>query len=287
MNILIEQWIQDYNCKNRSESEQAIKEILQNIVLLGLSRTSFFKEASFYGGTALRIFYGLQRYSEDLDFTLKQKNDNFRLENYFKAIETEMQSFGFDVSLEKIQKIDSDIDSAFLKANTKIHFLKIDTAKIFATGIQKNENIKIKFEIDTDPVTDFQTETKALFRPVPFSVDVLTQPCLFGGKMHALLFRKWKNRVKGRDFFDFIYYVGRNIPVNLKYLEKKMKVSAVLLENETLTQEKLISFYLQKIATVDFESAKSDVKSFIKDHRQLELWSKDFFISLAEQIQIE
>lgn len=287
MNSIIEEWILDYNCKDRKDYEQAIKEILQNIVLLGLSRTNFFKQASFYGGTALRIFHGLQRYSEDLDFTLRNKIDDFKFENYFKAIEIEMQSFGFEVSLEKIQKMDSDIDSAFLKMNTKIHFLKINTAKVFSNSIQKNENLKIKFEIDTDPVTQFSTEIKTLLRPVPFTVDVLTPSCLFGGKMHALLFRKWKNRVKGRDFYDFIYYISRKVPLNLKYLEFKMRASNSWTKDQPLDRESLTELYRQKILNVDFESAKLDVSNFITDQRQIELWSIHFFMSLIDQILVE
>ena len=119
MNRVIEAMLDRYKPQNNEERENAIKEIMQEIVLAGLSRGGFFDKAAFYGGTCLRIFHGLNRFSEDLDFALLEKNPNFQLEAYFPALEKEFQSYGIDIIIESKNKDEKNaIQSAFLKGNT-------------------------------------------------------------------------------------------------------------------------------------------------------------------------
>jgi predicted nucleotidyltransferase component of viral defense system len=220
----IDSLIAKYKPTTAQEFENALKETIQEITLAGLARAHFFEKAAFYGGTALRIFYGLPRFSEDLDFTLLSEQHDFSLKSYFNSVSETLGSFGLEVEIEEIdKKIKTDVDSAFLKANTKIHFLKIEAGKKFADKIQSNKKISVKFEVDTTPPLGFETEVKVLPPPITSSVKVLKPAYLFAGKMHAILFRNWKTRVKGRDFYDFLWYLGQKTPLNLGYLEAKMR----------------------------------------------------------------
>jgi hypothetical protein len=194
---MIKEWIAEFNPKNEEEVLDAMREIMQEIALAGLSRTDFFDKAAFYGGTALRIFHNLNRYSEDLDFSLLASNPDFSLEPYFSAIITEFESLGITVSInEKEKKHQSAIDSAFLKSETIWEELVLEDI-VKQAGVSSNKNIKIKIEVDRMPPLNFQTEENLLLKPFSFYVKCFTLSSLFAGKMHALLFRKWKNRVKG------------------------------------------------------------------------------------------
>jgi predicted nucleotidyltransferase component of viral defense system len=218
---MIKHWIDSYKPRNLQESEQAFREIMQEITLAALYRSNFFKYAAFYGGTALRIFHGLDRFSEDLDFTLLEKNTDFNLDPYFKAVIEEFEALGIKVSINKKQKsVTSSIDSAFLKAET------LWSELIFVNTIpQLNFTLKpifkIKIEVDTNPPLNFTTENLLLTKPFSFYVNCLTLPDLFAGKMHALLFRKWINRVKGRDLYDLEWYLKMGVQINLKHFYQR------------------------------------------------------------------
>lgn len=285
MNEAVEQMLNKYNPQSTEDYENALKEILQEIILLGLDRSGFFEKAAFYGGTALRIMYGLDRFSEDLDFTLLKPDLDFKLDKYFSGIEKELKSFGFDFSLKRIDKNnESTIESAFLKANTQILFLNIEGARGFAAEVQKGQTLKIKFEVDVDPVLSFDTEIKTLLLPSPYTVKTLTLPSLFAGKMHATLLRKWKTRIKGRDFYDVQWYLARNISVKKSYLEEKMIASEAL--KRPLTEDLLIELFENRVNTIDWEQAKSDVIDFLKDKNQVNLWSAEFFKQIIKKIHL-
>jgi predicted nucleotidyltransferase component of viral defense system len=264
-----------------------MKEIIQEIALLGLWRSKFFEKAAFYGGSALRILYGLERFSEDLDFSLLKKDKSFSLINYCIAIEDELKSFGFSVTVEKKEKkSESNIDSAFIKGGTLRNMIVIDIPSSITKKIYSEKKIKIKLEIDTDPPDGFETEAKYLFQPLPFSVNTYKMPYLFAGKMHAILCRGWGKRVKGRDWYDLVWYVGRNIPLALKHLENRMKQTGHMKEDEILTEELLKEKLQERIKTVDFYDAGKDVENLIKDQSSFELWSEDFFRVVCEKINI-
>lgn len=281
MNI-IEQMIKKYDPQSETELINALKEIFQEITLLGLYRGGFFDKAAFYGGTSLRILYGLERFSEDLDFSLLEKNKNFDIEKYFPSVVSEFEALGIEISLNKKSKSsDTNIESAFLKNDTSIHTLNIEAKGL--ENIHSGRKIKIKLEVDTNPPLKFQTESKTLLLPMTFNVRTMTLPNLYAGKMHALLFRSWKTRVKGRDWFDFEWYVKNNTPLNLEHLCQRMKESGNF-DKEILTKEEFAELLHNKIDTLDIEQAINEVKGFVKDTRVFDFWSKDYFKLLASRV---
>jgi predicted nucleotidyltransferase component of viral defense system len=286
MNEAVRAMLARYECRSASDYENALKEIIQEISLLGLWRSKFFEKACFYGGSALRIVHGLDRFSEDLDFSLVKKNSRFSLLGYCKAIEEELWSLGFSVSIDKKGKaLDSPIESAFIKAGTLQNMMFIDVSKPALKGIHPGKTMKIRIEVDTDPPGDFETEARYLFLPVPFSVNVYAMPDLFAGKMHAILFRAWKNRVKGRDWYDLVWYVAREVPVHLKHLENRMRQTLPQEKMPSLTEESLRKMLLERIEQVDFTNAVRDVENLLKDTSSLRLWSKEYFRAVCGRMK--
>lgn len=288
MNQAVVEMLTQYKIKNSDEAENALKEIIQEIALLGLHRANFFEKAAFYGGTALRILYQLPRYSEDLDFTLFKKDPNFSLTPYFSAVEKELESYGFQVKIDSVDKKNkTDVESAFIKANTQIHLLKVESLKAFAKNSQFNSKLQIKFEVDTDPISEFEYETRYLLAPISFPIISLKKPDLFAGKLHALLYRKWKNRVKGRDFYDYVWYLKNKIPVRINYLRQKAIQSGHIKNKDLQNLEQLKKILTVRFNDIDYDAAKKDVRAFIKDESELKIWNKDFFNQITEQLKVE
>lgn len=230
----------------------------------------------------MRILYGLERFSEDLDFSLLEKNKNFDIEKYFPSIVSEFEALGLEISLNKKSKSsDTNIESAFLKNDTSIHTLNIEAKGL--KNIHSGRKIKIKLEVDVNPPLKFQTESKTLLLPMTFNVRTMTLPNLYAGKMHALLFRSWKNRVKGRDWFDFEWYVKNNSPLNLEHLCQRMKESGNF-KKDILTKEEFVKLLYNKIDTLDIQQAINEVKGFVKDARVFDFWSKDYFKLLVSKV---
>lgn len=284
----LQRMLDRYELSSIMDYKNAIKEIVQEIALLGLWRAKFFEKAAFYGGTSLRILHQLDRFSEDLDFSLLTQDHSFDLRNYEKAVQDELASLGFIAKVEKKIKLQtSAIDSAFIKINTIQHLLLIGLPEQLSKGTHPDEIIKIRFEIDTDPpLGEAITENRILLLPIPFSVKTYRIEDLFAGKVHAALCREWKGRVKGRDWYDLVWFVGRGIRINLIYLEQRMRQSGFWTFPRQLTHEDLLHLFEQKITTLDVSSAKADVINFIKDSSALEIWSKDFFNQIVREIKI-
>lgn len=283
---MIKEWIATYKPANEDETLSALREIMQEIALAGLSRTDFFKTAAFYGGTALRIFYGLNRYSEDLDFSLLQKNENFSLAPYFLSIQKEFESLGLKVSLRnKLKTKKTAIESAFLKKETLWEELVLEDI-VAQIGIRSNKNIKIKIEVDRNPPQGFNTEEKLMLRPFSFYVKCFDQPSLFAGKMHALLFRKWKNRVKGRDWYDWEWFVRKGVPLNLSHFLQRARDTGDWTK-KSISKKQFLQLLTEKINTASFENIKADVRPFIKDAKQLDIWSKPYFLDLVALLKVE
>lgn len=271
---VVEQMLQRYALNTHEDRSYALREVMQEIALAGLNRAGFFAKAAFYGGTCLRIFHGLPRFSEDLDFSLLKADANFSIEPYFKTLQAEFAAFGFEVEITAKQKTaTTDIASAFLKKNSSIYDL-------YVTG---QKAMKIKFEVDTDPPLGFVTEEKLLIHPYSFYIKCFSLPDLFAGKMHALLYRKWKNRVKGRDWFDFEWYVRMGCPLHLAHLCERARQSGDL-ESVTLNQEEFTAMLQARIHALDVDSARQDVVRFIKDSAPLNFWSQDYFLQLGAMI---
>jgi predicted nucleotidyltransferase component of viral defense system len=283
---MIKEWIEEYSPQNEEEILSALREIMQEITLAGLSRTDFFEKAAFYGGTALRIFYGLDRYSEDLDFSLLKPDLDFSIEPYFKAVLDEFKSLGLTVSIKEKKKMkQTAIDSAFLKAETIWKEIVLEDI-IKETGVRSNKTLKIKIEVDRQPPLNFKTEEKLLLRPFSFYVKCFTKSSLFSGKMHALLFRKWENRVKGRDWYDLEWYVKKGIPLDVKHFLTRAKDTNNWQE-DNISTEQIIELLDMKIKSVSFSSIKEDVVRFIKNDDVLNIWSPEYFKNLIEKIKFE
>ena len=283
---MMKQWIAEYNPQNEEETLAAMREIMQEIALAALSRTDFFDKAAFYGGTALRIFYGLDRFSEDLDFSLLAPNPDFSLTPYFSKIVEEFQSLGLNVSIrEKDKRIKTQVESAFLKSETIWQELVLEDL-VKQHGISSNKTIKIKIEIDRLPPLGFSTEEKLLIRPFSFYVNCFTMPSLFAGKLHALLFRKWKSRVKGRDWYDMEWYIRKGVPLNMHHFLQRAKETKDWTEDQ-ISQEQILQLLITKIESIAFDSVKEDVVRFIADDQKLAIWSPNYFKDLIQKMKFE
>lgn len=289
MNQAVQSMLSGYKMNTPENQKKALLEVIQEIILLGLYQGGFFRVAAFYGGSALRILYQLDRFSEDLDFSLLEKNVILDLTDYFPFIQQSLQSFGFVMELTtKEKKKKTAIQSAFLKGNTLQHLVNIFPIDKDHSGLAHNDSLKIKIEVDTNPPQGALYEIKYLLNPLPFTVNSFTIPCLMAGKIHAILCRSWKVRVKGRDFYDYLWFLSKNIPVNLNHIEQRLKQNHFLLEKETLTKDKLINYLDVKFKEVNFEQAKKDVRPFIQADYNLSFWSYDFFKQLTrERLEVE
>ena len=287
MNNAIEAMLSRYSPTNNYERESAIKEILQEIALAGLSRGGFFEKAAFYGGTCLRIFHGLNRWSEDLDFALLSKDPDFKLDDYFPALEKEFKSYGIDISVETRKKDDdASVQSAFLKGNTMTLMMSFFPKSEDAKRVVSNQKTKIKFEIDTDNPSGGVTEFKYRMLPAPYEVQIFDESTLFAGKIHAIICRDYKHHVKGRDYYDYLFYLGKGSKFNLAYLENKLKNTGGKIGNdETLTLERVKGLLKERFEVVDYESAKKDVSRFISDQESLTLWKKELFLSTLGELK--
>ncbi|MEG1509790.1 MAG: nucleotidyl transferase AbiEii/AbiGii toxin family protein [Clostridia bacterium] len=287
MQTVLTQMLAKYNAVTLDDKKNALKEIVQEVVLCGLSRAGFFKDIAFYGGTALRIFYGLDRFSEDLDFSLIEPNTNFDLKQYFSILENEIKSFGLNFSIEeKTKSVESNVKSAFLKGNTKELVLSFFENSLDTNIINTTKVLKIKFEIDTNPPAFATFENKFRLLPSPYQVKLYDMPSLFAGKLHAVICRAWKNRIKGRDLYDYVFYISQGAKVNMAHLSARLVQSGFISEDYDLTRDNLIKLLNERFENIDFQKAKEDVIPFIKDKSKLELWSKEFFADITKDINV-
>jgi len=278
MNHAIQNMLKGYRCETRPQYERALKEILQELALVGLWRAHFFEHAAFYGGTALRILYGLDRFSEDLDFTLLNRDNNFSLNLYNTAIRNELESYGFDVVVESKEKVwQTAVQSAFIKTNTLGELLKIEIPANLIKGFHPQAQLKIKIEIDTDPTPAYRTETRFLKTPLNIGIRGVILEDIFAGKMHALLFREWKGRVKGRDWYDWLWLIRKGVKLDLKRLSIHLQASGFLNSEKSLTTRELEQLMFDKIESLDLDSAINDIRPFVSDPAQIADWSKEMF----------
>ena len=276
-----------YKLDSLQDHKNALKEIIQEVALLGLWRAKFFEKAAFYGGTTLRILHDLNRFPEDLDFTLLRPNPKFDLAQYEKGVFDELKSLGFSAHVEKKKKVrKSSVDSAFIKVNTIEHLFLIGLPQNLKTFVHKTEVLKIRFEVDSDhPIDNATYENKLLLLPIPFSVRTLQLEDFFAGKLHATLCGEWKEKVKGRDWCDFIWFVAKGVSLNLNYLEQRMRQTKHWVSKDVLKKEDLINLFEKKIGSLDIKSAKGDMINFINDPIQIKLWLKDFFREIVKRIK--
>jgi len=285
VNEAISRMLSRYDCRRVEDYVRALREILQEIALLGLWRSKFYEKAAFYGGTALRTLHGMDRYSEDLDFSLIKPMPDFDLARYADSLQKEIRSFGFDVTVTKREKTAvSPVQSTFLKMDTLKHLLVIEKAQEIVRQIPRGQVLKIKIEVDTDPPPGFDTESGFLLQPIPFSVRVFTLPDLFAGKMHAILCRRWKTRVKGRDWYDLVWFAANHPRLHLSHLEQRMIQSSHLKRNEHLTRETFTDLLSKAIENLNVDQARREVDPFVKNPEGLKVWSKEFFHDVSRRI---
>ena len=288
MNPVIEQMLKQYNAQTLSDKKNSIKEVIQEISLCGLSRAGFFKNAAFYGGTALRVFYGLDRFSEDLDFSLKVPDPSFNFADYLPVLEKEIQSYGLEFTVKlKEKSIDSNIKLAFMKGSTKEHVLMFYTDEQLTRSIVPGELIKIKLEVDVNPPDFAGFETKYRLLPIPYEIALYDMPSLYAGKIHALICRGWKNRVKGRDLYDFIFYLTRGTTVNLCHLTARLEQSGKIPVAKHTTIEDVKGMLKERFNSINYTQAKQDVLPFIRNPEALDVWKADFFCKITDGLNAD
>ena len=282
-------YVSEYVTKNGENSPNVLrnrlKEAVQTVILQSLSRQRFFEQAAFYGGTALKLFYGLERFSEDLDFALLHPNQSFSIEPYIHGIEISLMEQGLEMSVQKVDKTgrSTTIESAFVKGETLVNLLQITALVPPVAGIPRNELVKVKFEVDYVPSTGATFENLYLYEPLPSVIKLYDLSSLLAGKIHAVLCRNWRNRVKGRDYYDYFWFLKNEIPVNLTLVENKLKESDVINMTDRLTIENLKELLIRKIESTNFKSAKEDVLPFISDRQILDTWTTDLFIDITRK----
>jgi predicted nucleotidyltransferase component of viral defense system len=275
-NTIFDRMMSRYTLQTDADYHNAMHEVMQQIALAGLYRAGFFSHAAFYGGTCLRIFHGLQRFSEDLDFSLLKPDKHFNLENYFESITNEFKALGRNIVIsKKVKRLHSQVESAFLKENTHIYNLQFQTER----------SIKIKIEVDVMTPSGFSTEPKLLLLPFSFMVKCYALSDLYAGKMHALLYRKWKKRVKGRDWYDFEWFVRNEISLNLNHFHN-CAVQSHSYTGEIPNPDVLKQLLKEKILNTDINAVINDVRPFIKNPNELDIWSKEYFSQLIEMIKV-
>ena len=281
---MIKEWMQEYEPKSQEQAEDALREIMQEVALAGLQRAGFFDRAAFYGGTALRIFHGLNRFSEDLDFSLLEVNPDFSIEPYFKGMIAEFEAIGMLVNVqEKNKKADSNVESAFLKSQTIWRELILEGV-IPKPDLASPPKIKIKLEVDREPPLGFTTEEKLVLKPFSFYVKCFSLPDLFAGKMHALLFRSWKQRVKGRDWYDMEWYIKKGVPLHVDHFLNRAVDSGNWAESN-ITPDQIMTLLQQKIESVSFDRIREDIARFIPDASVLDIWSPRYFSDLIQKMK--
>ena len=286
MDKALESLISLYTISDKTDYENSLKEIIQHIALLGLWRSKFFHHAAFYGGSALRIFHGLRRFSEDLDFSLLESSDTFNLDPHLEAIKKELEGFGFQMTVLKKDKLQkSQIESAFIKGNTIKNLILIEAPESFTGSLHANKKLAIKLEVDTNPPGKASYEVKNLLIPIPFQVQLFSKADLFAGKLHAVICRQWRTRIKGRDFYDFLWYIGNRIPCHLDHLKERMVQTGHWRSQKTLLPADVIQMLKNRFEDIDFDIAKKDISPFIRDPQELDLWSPEFFIETLASIE--
>lgn len=271
---LFDKMVAEEKLRRPAQGDNAQHEVMQKIALAGLARGGFFERAAFYGGTCLHLLHGMERYSEDMDFSLLEPDLKFRFEDYFPAVVEEFKLAGKDVEIKMKHKGQpSAIESAFLK----------ESSDVFDIGFTTEKRLKVKVEVDIDPPPCFKTEMIPVVSPRTFWARAYDLPGLYAGKVSAALFRKWKTRVKGRDWYDLVWYIANNVELDMTHLIERAKESDRAAD--VSTPEKLLAAFDTKIEAIDFERAKEDVVPFIGDIHELDIWSKDFFHQMVRKIR--
>lgn len=277
MNEIISERLLEYKIESAEEELNAVKEITQEIILYALSKTSFFENAYFCGGTALRIVHGINRFSEDLDFSTLKIEKKFQFDDYMDEVLLTLKQYGLEMKVKKVK------DDSFVKARE----LKEDSDK-WTLSFPTNKQLKkviIKLEIDTNPPLGASIANANLDFPILHQVKVGTIETLFSGKIHALLCRKF---MKGRDWYDFLWYVKKKNNINYDYLKNAlMQMGPYQGQNlKNVNKDFVIKELDRKIKSLDWKEVRKDVERFLKPDEQesLKIWDADLFLERTKKI---
>lgn len=278
MKSIIQQRLEKYLAKTLDEEQAALKEILQEIILYGLSASNFFGKAAFNGGTSLRILHGLNRFSEDLDFLLKEPDHNFHWDFYRDAIISTCAEFGLEAEFIDKRKLDVSVQKVFLKDNSIGKLLNLKFHH------HPGQKFSIKLEVDTNPPS--HSAYKIYYHDFPLDFSILAQDLSsnFSGKLHALLCRKY---VKGRDWYDFIWYLRQGVKPNLNFLKSALlQQGPWSSQNIEISIKWLQSALMDKIHSIDWNQASKDVLPFLsaKEKESVQIWSTAFFLDRVEKM---
>jgi predicted nucleotidyltransferase component of viral defense system len=277
---IIEDRLKRYRTESAETELTAIREITQELILFALSTSDFFSYAAFQGGTCLRIVHGLNRFSEDMDFILKTPESSFSWQQYLSLIGATLEQYGYSVELQDKSHVDETVKKAFIKDDSIGKVLRLAYANRQGTP----RKIRIKLEIDTNPPGGGEFESAFIGFPAPSSITVETLPTLFAGKSHALLCRKYE---KGRDWYDFLWYIGNKTPVNYRRLSAALDQTGPW-AGDALAVDRAwyIDEMKKRIGEIDWKRAKDDVAPFISSSEQslLSKWNADFFITALERL---
>jgi predicted nucleotidyltransferase component of viral defense system len=276
---LIQQRLNSYSVHTQMEEEHAVREITQEVVLVALGRTDFFQKAAFHGGTCLRIFHGLNRFSEDLDFALKVPDPSFVLEPYLKSVCDELSAFGYAFEIQSRANSGTAVQKAFLKDDSIGQLLTLD----YRPAAGPMRKIRVKLEVDTRPPDGAEFEISYQDFPFVSSVTTYDLPSLFAGKLHALICREY---VKGRDWYDFVWYTAMRVSPNYTLLASALEQTGHRKDAAPLDRTGCIDMLEEKINSIDWKQARSDVERFVKPNElpSLELWSREFFLSRSRKL---
>jgi len=280
---LIRDRLATYDCTSEIEEEQAIREITQEIVLAALGRTDFFREGAFQGGTCLRVLYGLDRFSEDLDFALKERNPDFTWGKYLGPVTEELAAYGYHIEIQDRSNRDTMVRKVLIKDTTIEKSINFRYAG--KTGVMRA--IRIRLEVDTNPPSGSEYEIRYLDFPFVSSVVVQTLPSLFAGKIHALLCRDY---LKGRDWYDFLWYTARKTPINYELLSSALaQVGPWKGAGLSVDYSWCMEALRNKIEATNWNAAAEDVRRFVRarDQKSLNLWSRELFLQQLEKIPRE
>ncbi|MCD8200892.1 MAG: nucleotidyl transferase AbiEii/AbiGii toxin family protein [Clostridia bacterium] len=283
---VVSSMLSNFPAKTKKDRINSLRQVIQEIILYGLSKADFFDIAAFYGGTALRIFHGLDRFSEDLDFSLLNKDMSFSFNSYWEAIHAVLKAYGINFSEEKDEGVKDNTYTVYAKANLRelLHTFFPDNLK---EGTAANEKLTIKINVNVNPPHGGMYEYKTRVRPAMYSVRLFDMPSLFASKISAILTRNFKNNEKGRDFYDYLFYIGRNTDINMDFLKnsvsapEKTKYNEAVRNSPDFTWGFLLKLLEERFSEIKFEIAKNDMSGFIDDISVLDSWNEENFKSIT------
>jgi predicted nucleotidyltransferase component of viral defense system len=266
--------IREYAPANPLEQENVLQELMQHYLLASLARAGLFKEAMFHGGTCLRIVCGMNRFSEDLDFLLKKSDPDFRWQGYLEAVRMDCEREGIRFEVQDKSQAGTAVQKAFLKTDSigKILAMDLPFERFHA------RKIRIKLEIDTRPPAGSSFTTSYLTFPVTTAITTQSMESGFALKLHALLCRPY---IKGRDWFDFVWYVARKTRPDLELLGKALEQQGPWAGQAMTVTMAWVRETLEKvILSIDWTVARNDIQRFLplREQQGLQVWGADFFL---------